>query len=515
MTPIQLINNVTTNSHVLVLTNSFKNEFSLPEKVLQFGTGVLLRGLCDYFIDKANKQHIFNGRIVIVKSTSQGGTDAFALQDGLYTQFVKGIEAGNTVEETIINASISRVLSAKDEWTSILQCAANVAMQVIISNTTEVGITYTEEKISQVIPASFPGKLLAWLHERYKIFNGSADAGMIIIPTELITDNATKLKNILIKLAAYNQLEESFINWLQTANHFCSSLVDRIVPGKINVSETELGYADDLMLMSEVYRLWAIETNEQKVIDILSFAQTDSGVVLAPDIYKFRELKIRLLNGPHTLSCGLAVLAGFTTVKEAMADKDFRNYITQLMQQEIAVAIADEQINYEAAVAYSNKVIDRFLNPYLEHKWLSICLQYSSKMLMRNIPNLLNYYKKENSVPPLIAIGFAAYIVFMKGSKSVTGEFTGTANNAAYVINDDKAPILHSHWLNEEVSVVVQGILADETLWSTDLNQLPGFTDAVVTNVQRIVNSGAKKLIQSIDKKFSMPSREGFLLSTT
>jgi len=51
--------------------------FSLPEKVLQFGTGVLLRGLPDYFIDKANKQGIFNGRVVIVKSTSQGGTDAF------------------------------------------------------------------------------------------------------------------------------------------------------------------------------------------------------------------------------------------------------------------------------------------------------------------------------------------------------------------------------------------------------------------------------------------------------
>jgi hypothetical protein len=29
--------------------------FDLPEKVLQFGTGVLLRALPDYFIDKANR----------------------------------------------------------------------------------------------------------------------------------------------------------------------------------------------------------------------------------------------------------------------------------------------------------------------------------------------------------------------------------------------------------------------------------------------------------------------------
>ncbi len=54
-----------------------KTCLNLPEKVLQFGTGVLLRGLPDYFIDKANRQGIFNGRIVVVKSTAQGDASAF------------------------------------------------------------------------------------------------------------------------------------------------------------------------------------------------------------------------------------------------------------------------------------------------------------------------------------------------------------------------------------------------------------------------------------------------------
>ncbi|HEY0176919.1 MAG TPA: altronate oxidoreductase, partial [Pedobacter sp.] len=72
--------------------------FSLPEKVLQFGTGVLLRGLPDYFIDKANRQGIFNGRIVVVKSTANGDTSDFDLQDSLYTIGVRGIEDGKNVE---------------------------------------------------------------------------------------------------------------------------------------------------------------------------------------------------------------------------------------------------------------------------------------------------------------------------------------------------------------------------------------------------------------------------------
>jgi tagaturonate reductase len=64
--------------------------FELPEKVLQFGTGVLLRALPDHFIDKANKQGLFNGRVVIVKSTDSDSS-AFDEQDGLYTVCVKGV----------------------------------------------------------------------------------------------------------------------------------------------------------------------------------------------------------------------------------------------------------------------------------------------------------------------------------------------------------------------------------------------------------------------------------------
>ncbi|MGI8637738.1 MAG: tagaturonate reductase, partial [Segetibacter sp.] len=116
-----------------------ENLFLLPEKVLQFGTGVLLRGLPDYFIDKANKQGVFNGRVVVVKSTSQGRTYAFAYQDCLYTHCIRGLEGEIKIEENIVNASISRVLSANKHWNEILECAANPEMEIVISNTTEVG----------------------------------------------------------------------------------------------------------------------------------------------------------------------------------------------------------------------------------------------------------------------------------------------------------------------------------------------------------------------------------------
>jgi tagaturonate reductase len=82
----------------------------LPEKVLQFGTGVLLRGLPDYLIDRANRRGVFNGRVVVVKSTDAGDASVFEKQDHLYTLCIRGIENGRAVEENIVCIAISRVL---------------------------------------------------------------------------------------------------------------------------------------------------------------------------------------------------------------------------------------------------------------------------------------------------------------------------------------------------------------------------------------------------------------------
>lgn len=458
----------------------------LPEKVLQFGTGVLLRGLPDYFIDMANKQNVFNGRVVVVKSTSSGGTDAFDTQNGLYTICVRGIDGAQRVDEQVVNASISRVLAAKEHWNEILECASNPQMQIIISNTTEVGIALVEEdKVTAQPPVSFPGKLLAFLLKRYEVFAGSKESGMVIIPTELIVDNGKKLKSIVNELAKLNNLSESFIEWLNTANDFCSSLVDRIVPGKLSAedkaaTEAKLGFTDDLMIMSEVYRLWAIETDSERTKEILSFSKVDEGVVLAPSIDVFRELKLRLLNGTHTFSCGIAFLSGFATVKQAMEDKIFSSYISTLMLDEIAPAITYERLSLQEAHPFAYKVMDRFRNPYIEHQWISITMQYTSKMKMRNVPIILEHFEKFGVVPQYMSLGFAAYLLFMKTQKNNEGKYITVQHGKEYMVNDDVAGQLYEVWQSQQTAdKVVDVVLKDGSLWGTNLAVLPGFAEAV------------------------------------
>jgi tagaturonate reductase len=463
--------------------------FELPEKVLQFGTGVLLRGLPDYYIDKANRAGVFNGRVVVVKSTDTGTVDDFDKQDNLYTIYSKGIVNGQQVSEQVISSAISRVLSAANEWDEILDVARNPKLKVIISNTTEVGIKLVKEDVRKHPPASFPGKLLAVLYERYMAFNGSVDSGLVIIPTELIVDNGKKLEAIILELAHLNKLEPDFMDWLESSNSFCNSLVDRIVPGRPDSAskdelESKNGYTDNLGIMAETYSLWAIE-GDDKIKEVLSFGQVDEGVVITPDIELFRELKLRLLNGTHTLCCAFAYLSGFKTVKDAMGDVQFTKFITQLVFDEIRPAIPYE-IDDEVAADFGNKVLDRFRNPYIRHEWLSISVQYSTKIKMRVIPLLLNYYKLNNAVPVCMAKGFAACIRFMHVKAGDNGQYIGNINGQEYQVTDSQAAYFAKVWETPDSETVIKNILKNKDLWDADLDILPGFTEAVTEQFNRV-----------------------------
>jgi tagaturonate reductase len=458
------------------LSKDIIQDIELPEKVLQFGTGVLLRGLPDYYIDKANKQGVFNGKIVVIKSTGND-TSEFTEQDNLYTHNISGIRNGEPVSYNIVNTSISRVLAANTEWQKILDCASNPAMEIIISNTTEVGILLTNDDINDKPPTSFPGKLLVYLFERYKFFKGDPDKGMIIIPTELISNNGTKLKEIVLALAKLNALEDDFLNWVNNHNYFCNSLVDRIVPGKFNAAD--LGYEDKLAIISEPYSLWAIETSNEQVKNKLSFAQTDESVIIVPDITVYRELKLRLLNGTHSFNCGLAFLKGFNTVKEAMQNKEFFAFAQSLMYKEIIPAIVSETVSEEAAEQFAKATLERFQNPFIEHKWLSISVSYSTKMAMRNVPLIINYINRKNSAPDNMCQGFAAHILFMRGQQK-EDNYYGIRNGEEYLINDDNAAFYAQCWEKNNIQETVSAILSNTTLWGTNLLSLPYFKERII-----------------------------------
>jgi tagaturonate reductase len=290
------------------------------------------------------------------------------------------------------------------------------------------------------------------------------------------------------------QLEASFLVWMEQHCRFCSSLVDRIVPGKPDAGnlqqlQHDLGYTDGLLAISEVYRLWAIEGDE-KVRQTLSFAAADTGVVIEPDIEVYRELKLRLLNGTHTLSCGLAFLAGFDTVKNAMDNPAFSAFVTDLMLKEIAPAIPYE-LPLQEARDFGLRVLDRFRNPHLQHQWLSITMQYTSKLKSRVIPVLLRHYERHSFPPSHLALGFAAYLLFMRAQPP-------------HPVNDDKAGHFAELWQKYPAPEVATLALRDKTLWGADLTQLTGFEGAVRLYLDDLIAKGPTATLAQLTTRKSV-----------
>ena len=174
---------------------------------------------------------------------------------------------------------------------------------------------------------------------RFKILGNTPESKIVILPTELLTDNGMILKGIIDKLIQFNELPSSFTHWINQYVIFANTLVDRIVPGKISEENQQklyekYGYADQNAIMCEPYALWAIEGG-QEISDLLTFSKVNPEIKIVPDISQFKELKLRILNGSHTLLCAKAISEGFETVYHAMSDAPFKKFAEELIFEEI------------------------------------------------------------------------------------------------------------------------------------------------------------------------------------
>jgi tagaturonate reductase len=468
----------------------------LPERAIQFGTGGFLRGFVEFFIDSANRAGMFDGRIVAVGSTGSGRDDVVNDQQGLYTLITEGVVNGRPVREFRLMSSLSRALSANAEWDEVLQLARNPEIALVFSNTTEVGIVLDPDDELGEPPRSFPGKLTAFLYERARTFGYSAESGLQIIPCELVERNGEKLKEIVAELATRWNLGASFHRWLDANVVFCNTLVDRIVPGAPSPErraelEGILGYRDALMTVCEPYRLFAIECPED-CRGALRFADADPGIILAPDIEPYRLRKVRLLNGAHTLLAPVALQCGASTVFDAMSDDIVGAYLRRTMYDELVAAL-----DAPAATTFAREVMERFSNPYLAHSLFDITLHGTTKMKVRVIPSILDFAAKEHRVPELIAFGFAAFLLFLRGDLQAIRRSEGLSVPA-----DEQAARIREMWTiagaGHAAGFVAHEACTDESLWGTSLAAIPGFEKAVASQLAKMEAAGVKEALSQL-----------------
>ena len=268
-----------------------------------------------------NREVDFNGSVVIVQSTNSRTAEKINQQDGLYTVYLQGMIDGKPIKEYEVIQSVSRALNLHHQYDEYLTFAENPDLRFVFSNTTEAGIVYEEnDQLDDRPQSSFAGKLTAFLYRRFLHFNGDVNKGLIIIPCELIERNGERLKEFILQYAKNWKLSEDFVAWLNEANYFCNSLVDRIVPGfpneLIDDISDELGFRDELVVVGEQYHLWAIE-GPPFLKEEFPAEQAKLNVKIVDDLTPYRESKVYILNGAHT---AMASVASFVWIEYCWRD---------------------------------------------------------------------------------------------------------------------------------------------------------------------------------------------------
>lgn len=479
------------------LSKKIDSEYTTyPEKVLQFGTGNFLRAFTDWQIDVMNKKGMFNGQVVVVQSTPKGAVDTINEQEGLYTLYLQGIKENQPVSEHEIIRSISRGINITNEYDEYLKIAGNPDLRFIISNTTEAGIQFHEGDLLTDRPqSSFPGKLTALLYERYQVFHGEKDKGFIIFPCELIEDNGKELKKIVLAYADAWKLESGFSEWVEEANTFCNTLVDRIVPGypkdSIQDKKDELGYIDKLIVVGEQFHLFVIE-GPSFIKEEFPAAQAGLNVHVVDDLSSYRLKKVRILNGAHTAMTPVAYLCGVNTVSEAVTSDLTKQFVEKVIYDEIipTLPFPEEDLSQFAA-----DVLNRFKNPFIHHYLSSISLNSVSKFKARILPTLSEYVERFSQLPEATVFSLSALLYFYKGKRGDESITLVDDESTLHLFNDCWS--VYADNMEELVSI----ILSNKKLWGTDLSKIPQLTESVVNQLKTINQYGMNEALTQFLQK--------------
>jgi len=336
--------------------------------ILQFGASRFLQAHVDLFVSDALPRGQAMGPIAVAGTTgspeSRRRIAAFAAGKP-YPVLVKGLREGVVVDERVEVSSVGTGLDAATQWDELERLF--VAARCAVSNTADRGYeTDPDDRPDGEPPRSFPAKLAKLLLARHQ---AAADA-LTLFPCELTPGNGQVLRGVVLDVLDRWQAPAKARRWVEEECVWVNSLVDRIVSEPL----------EPLGAVAEPYALWAIEDQPG-----LELPCRHPSIVVAADLKPYERLKLFILNLGHTYLAEIWAKQGGApglTVREAVADTTMRPKLDALYAEEVLPVFAAIGMGDEAN-AYLRTVIERFSNPFLNHRLSEIFINREAKKRRR------------------------------------------------------------------------------------------------------------------------------------
>ncbi|MGY3439631.1 MULTISPECIES: mannitol dehydrogenase family protein [unclassified Marinovum] len=350
--------------------------------ILQFGTSRFLQAHADLFVSQAMEDGQDVGPITVVQSSGDPSRAArLAALVGSYPVRIEGLVDGKRVQETLEVKSVARTLSTGSDWGKVAKIFMQEA-QIILSNTGDAGYAPQacdgEPIFNQAM--SYPAKLTHLLRLRF----AAGAAPIQIMPMELIANNGAVLKARVMTLAQDDAPD--FRTYLDRDVTWVNSLVDRIVSQPL----------DPAGAVAEPYALWAIEDQPGLILPCRHPA-----VKIVPSLAEIEALKLFVLNLGHTVLAdrwrrktgGDDVL-----VRHLVDDADEVATLLEVLTNEVRPALVAANLA-ETFDAYVVTTLERFSNPFLDHRIADIAQNHAQKVA-RRVEAMLDWATTQGDLSP-------------------------------------------------------------------------------------------------------------------
>ncbi|WP_328634497.1 mannitol dehydrogenase family protein [Streptomyces sp. NBC_00356] len=361
--------------------------------------------------------------------------EGMAAQDGLYT--VLTLHRDGAVAASVPGVHHTGLV-ADGQGADVVAAIGADTTRIISLTVTEKGYTFGADgrldlddplvraDLAGGTPRTTLGLIARGLQQRLR----TGAPPVTLLSCDNLMDNGARLRSLLGEfIAALPAAErEDLQAYADASVSTPNSMVDRIAPATTDehraLAARAFGVRDTVPVPAEPYKLWVMQDDFRAGRP----AWEHAGAVFTKDVGPYELMKLRLLNGAHSLLAYLGLLRGHRSIDQAVGDELLGGVVEFAMREEILPTVPEP--DGMPGATYIDELLDRFANPALGHRTAQVGSDGSLKIPVRWAGPLTESLAA-GRVPRVLALGFAAYVRVITSDDAYDERSLGTVHDGA------------------------------------------------------------------------------------
>lgn len=465
----------------------------LPVGIVHLGIGAFHRAHQAVYTEEAIAQAGGDWGICGVTQRSRDIVDVLAPQDGLYAMAVRG----DGFEGLRVVASVREVRWAQEDADGLLERIAAPGTALITLTVTEKA--YRHDPVTNRLRLDDPEIAADLEHGTSRTVIGQIVQGLdrrrreggtpiTVLCCDNLPSNGPVLAGLVREFVEHLPEADALQEWIATAVRFPATMVDRIVPATTAEDRVAaarvLGVRDRGLVVTEPFSQWVIEDDFAGPRPAWELA----GAELTDDVAPYERIKLRMLNGSHSMLAYLGVLADREFVSDAVRSDGLRDAVAGLMEVDVPpTLVLPDGFDLDA---YQHDLMRRYANPALRHRTAQITMDGSQKLPQRLLGTIRDR-RRTGAEPALALLAVAAWMRFVSARRSDGGR--------TLTVEDPLADAIAARLAGrEEPAEVVDELMSLREVFAEDLASDRVMRDLLVDLVTRLSRDGAERTAASV-----------------